>query len=314
MHNLPSLNMLLVFVEAARVQSFSVAAERLGVTQSAVSKQVSALEAQMGQPLFTRHHRRVELTEYGAEVAQAAAPAFEHLSNRLNAIGSVQTRQIRFVGDADFVQLWLFPKLPAFERAHPKIRVSIHTQVEMSKAPDMDYDCGIIWGRGNWQNCQYEPFLTNRVFPVAKPGFFDHLNRVPRLDDIDDSQLIHDQTRFWWTALRNAVGLPGFDADSGRIYNQSYLCLEAAARGEGVTIGDEVTTRDYLQSGRLVRPFATALPAHDSYFLVRPRHSRISEPTEAFLRWLRQEADAHESWFRRSKDANCEVLSNASQS
>ncbi|MEM8653656.1 MAG: LysR substrate-binding domain-containing protein [Pseudomonadota bacterium] len=292
--------MLRVFVEAAHSQSFSAAAEKLGVTQSAVSKQVAALEAQMGQPLFVRSHRRVVLTEYGAEVAQAAAPAFEHLSNRLRAIGSVQTRQIRLVGDADFVQLWLFPKLPAFEAAHPKIRVSLHTQVGMNAAPDTEYDCGIIWGRGNWQNCQYTPFLTNRVFPVARPGFFDDLDRAPRLEDIDDRQLIHDQTRFWWTALRNAAGVPGFDVESGRTYNQSYLCLEAATRGEGVTIGDEITTRDYLQEGRLVRPFASTLPTHDSYFLIRPRHAPMSESTELFIDWLRQEAEQHKHWCARA--------------
>lgn len=293
MQTLPSLNMLRVFVEAARLQSFSLAAEKLGVTQSAVSKQISALEAQMGRALFVRHHRRIELTAYGADVAEAAAPAFEHLANRLRAIGNVQTQQIRLVGDADFVELWLFPKLSAFEKAHPNIRVSIHTQVGMNTAPEGDYDCGIIWGQGNWQDCQYVPFLTNRVFPVARPGFFDHLDRPPRLDDIDDSQLIHDQTRFWWSALRNASGLPGFDSNSGRTYNKSSLCLEAAARGDGVTIGDEVTTLEYLKDGRLVRPFGAALPTHDSYFIVRPRHAPMSEPVAVLIAWLKQKAEDH---------------------
>ncbi len=133
--------------------------------------------------------------------------------------------------------------------------------------------------------------------PVARPGFFDHLDRAPKLDDIDDSQLIHDQTRFWWTALRKAAGGPGVDADPGRTYNQIHLCLEAAARGEGVTIGREVTTRDYLQGGRLVRPFLPTLPLHDSHFLIRPRHAPLSEATEAVMDWLQEEANAHETWY-----------------
>lgn len=298
MQFLPSLNMLRVFVEAARVQSFSIAADRLGVTQSAVSKQVSALEAQMGQALFVRHHRRVELTEYGTQVAEAAAPAFEHLSDRLQAIGKVQTQQIKLFGDADFVELWLFPRLPAFEKAHPNVRVSIHTQVGMNTPPVGPYDCSIIWGPGNWQDCQYTPFLTNSVFPVARPDFFAPLGRPPKLEDIQDSQLIHDQTRFWWTALRNASGLPGFDGESGRTYNKSTLCLEAAARGDGVTVGDEVTTQAYLESGRLVRPFPINLPCHDSYFIATPRHAPISEPTAALIAWLGEEAERHKAWYK----------------
>ena len=255
-----NLNSLRVFERAARHKSFTKAAEELGVTQSAVSKQVQALEEQFGKPLFERFHRRVELTGFGKEVADAAKESFYQLRQKLDSINDPRPHQLRFHGDADFIQLWLFPKLPEFEAANPDIRLSIRSRIQMDSPPEARFDCGIIWGKGNWQDCRFQQFLTNKTFPVAKPGFFDHLDRPPKPDDIDEKFLIHDQTRLWWSAFQTATGAREFDPSRGRLYNQTSLCLEAAKRGDGITIGDEVSTRQLLEQGELYRPFNTRIP------------------------------------------------------
>ncbi|WP_352442972.1 MULTISPECIES: LysR substrate-binding domain-containing protein [unclassified Mesorhizobium] len=67
------------------------------------------------------------------------------------------------VADADFVQCWLFPRLPRFERQYPDIRISIHVEIALLRASD-DSDCAIVWGQGTWANQRFEPLFANSVF------------------------------------------------------------------------------------------------------------------------------------------------------
>lgn len=292
-----NLNALRVFECAARHESFTRAGEELNVTQSAVSKQIASLEAQYGEALFERGARTVTLTPLGREVAKAASAGLATLRDRLAAVETGLPRQIRLVADCDFVQLWLFGRLAGFERAHPEIRISVEVRLGMDSPPEGRFDCAVIWGRGAWRECRFEPLMTNAVFPVAAPGYFDGLDRAPQLSDIADETLIHDQTTFWWAALRTAAGMRAFDPEAGRLYTQSWLCLEAAARGDGVTMGDEVTAQGHVSSGRLEVPIAARLPSPDAYYLVTPPAQAESEELGLFLGWLRGAAAAHRAWW-----------------
>jgi len=294
---LPSLHALRVFESAARHESFTRAATELGLTQSAVSKQVALLEAQLGQALFRRHHRRIEVTECGRIVAHAVRSSLANLAARLDEIDARRPTQIRVLADADFAQLWLFPRLPAFERQYPELRLSIRSETSLEGPPLDGYDCALLWGRGEWRSCRFEPLFTNAVFPVVAPGYFVHLDRPPRISDVTSQMLIHDRSSHWWTTILAAQGASDIDTDLGRVYNQTVLCLEAAARGDGVTIGDEVTTRHFLESGRLVAPFPVRLPSPDAYYLITPDRALRDPHLALFEGWLRAEGDAHRLWF-----------------
>jgi len=102
---LSNLNALRVLIEVARHRNFTRAAEALGVTQSAVSKQIAALEAQLGQPLFLRSHRKAEITPFGQEVADLAASAFAQIGADLRRLRELPPDQIALVGDVDFIEL-----------------------------------------------------------------------------------------------------------------------------------------------------------------------------------------------------------------
>ncbi|MEX0304908.1 MAG: LysR substrate-binding domain-containing protein [Leisingera sp.] len=296
---LPNLNALRVLAEVARQRSFTTAADELGVTQSAVSKQIAALEAHFGRPLFQRSHRKAEITPYGQRVAALADEAFEHIRSGLRSLEEPLPDQISLWGDADFIELWLFPRLHRFEALHPEVRISISVQACMNQPPSDNYDCAVIWGRGGWNGCRFSPLLTNSVFPVAAPGFFRHLGRSPELSDIQEENLIHDQTSFWWKAFREAAGERTFNPNAGRIYNRSVLCLAAAARGDGITIGDEVTAREHIEQGSLICPFPARLPSPDSYFFVLPEAATANAPRDRFLNWLQHEAAEHRRFFQR---------------
>lgn len=297
--DLPNLNALRVLSAVAREGSFSKAAETLGVTQSAVSKQIAALEADFGQPLFLRSHRRVEFTPLGRHVADLALDAFGRIESGLRQAKTPPPEQIRLWGDADFTELWLFPRLRRFEATFPDIRISISVQVGMDNPPSDRFDCAVIWGRGDWTGCRFEPLLTNTVFPVASPRYFRALDRAPQLSDIPERHLIHDQTRIWWRTFRDAIGDRSLNPNAGRIYNRSSLCLAAAARGDGVTIGDEVSTRGFMEEASLVSLFDVRLPSPDSYFFVLPQSQPATEALTLFKNWLMEEASEHKRFFRK---------------
>ncbi|SDD42304.1 LysR substrate binding domain-containing protein [Ruegeria marina] len=171
-NRLPNLNGLRVLVAVARNNSFTLAADALGVTQSAVSKQISALEVEFGQALFRRYHRRIEITSFGQRVADLAGSAFAQIETGLREMDVPAPDQIRLFGDADFLEQWLFPRLPEFEALHPTIRISITANIGMNNPPEGEWDCAVIWGRGGWNGCRFEALMTNRVFPVAAPSYF----------------------------------------------------------------------------------------------------------------------------------------------
>lgn len=293
----PPLNALRTFEAAARLESFTLAAAELGVTQSAVSKQVAQIENHLGRILFRRFHRRVELTHEGRVAARAVASSLATLRSGLAELRESRPERIDLVADADFVRCWLFPRLTDFEAQHPGIRISIRAETTLERLPDDGYDCGIFWGRGDWSNCRFEPIFANAVFPVAAPGFFASLGRSPRLSDLRDRLLIHDRSPRWWKTILASRGVTDVDPDFGRVYNQTALCLDAAARGDGVTVGDEVTTRVYLETGQLAIPFAIRIPSPDAYFFLLPVKAGNRQAVELFRTWLREQAAEHSRWF-----------------
>lgn len=297
MTRLPPLNALRVFSVAARHQSFTQAAEELGVTQSAVSKQVANLEDHLGCVLFERKNRSLTLTTEGHLCAAATSQSFEALQQRLAVIGSRETRTLSILTDTDFAQLWLFPRLPKFERANPDIKISLRTRNDPKPIQQNEVqEFAISWGRASWDSLLFEPLLTNTSFLVCAPDFFS--GKTPRPELILQEHLIHDRNTYWWTAFLNDLNIAGVDPCDGRIYGQTILCLEAAARGDGITTGDEVSTRGFLEAGRLIIPFPNCLPCPDSYYMLAPRFEKFDrEPWRLFRNWLTEEANEHRLWF-----------------
>ncbi|GAB5469011.1 MAG: transcriptional regulator GcvA [Rhodospirillales bacterium] len=296
MRTLPSLQSLRVFEAAARLESITLAGEALGLTQSAVSKQVAQLEALLGQRLFRRDRRSIALTEAGRRVAWIAATTLADLSTRLDEVVSPGVDSLRLAVDADFSQLWLFPKLPGFYRRHPEVTLSLRSDSKLTAPPERDYDCALLWGRGDWRSCRFRPLFTNTVFPVAAPGFLPKAEAP--LAGLSARDLIHDRSSYWWASLLASVG-SSVDPELGNTYSSTALCLDAAARGDGVTVGDEVSSRHYLETGRLVVPCDLRLPSPEAYYLAQPKSAPRHEAVNLFVAWLIEEAEAHKGWYGR---------------
>ncbi|HUS25315.1 MAG TPA: LysR family transcriptional regulator, partial [Candidatus Binatia bacterium] len=123
--DLPALDLLRGFEAAARHLSFTRAAAELFRTQSAISRQVQALEQQLGVPLFQRRHRALLLTDEGQQLYQSAQQVLRQLRDTVERIAGNRTRMLTVTTMVTFASLWLVPRLAQFRRLHPDIDVRI---------------------------------------------------------------------------------------------------------------------------------------------------------------------------------------------
>ena len=125
-HALPSLNALLPFEAAARLGSFSLAAEELHVTQAAVSRHIKGLETELGEPLFLRQHRRVVLTESGERLAEAVRDSFHTIANVAESVrNNRHAKAVTIYAELALAAYWLMPRLAVFERERSDIQIRV---------------------------------------------------------------------------------------------------------------------------------------------------------------------------------------------
>lgn len=291
------LSALRAFEVAARHESFAAAARELAITQPAVSKQIVALEEWLGLALFERGHRRVRLTWHGHRLAARMSDAFDRMTVALaEADGESQPQgSLTIAVESDFARLWLLPRLPDFETGIPGLAVSIIAQVDPVTFDPAVSDGAILWGGGWWQDCDSEPLFTNIAFPVCAPDLAERL-RADRAA-LHTTRLIHDRTHDWWRRAAIELDLPDLDWTAGPVHNQTALCLEAALRGDGVAIGDEVSSRHYLEEGSLVTPFDLLLSSPTSYYFLWNGQSGACVHLAAFRDWLNRQAIDHRRWM-----------------
>jgi LysR family glycine cleavage system transcriptional activator len=169
--NLPPLTAVRAFEAAARHQSFTKAAEELGMTQAAVSYQVKLLEDRLGKPLFIRLPKKVELSETGRRLAPAVATAFQGLHAAFAELRETDDAVLAVTAVHTFATNWLVPRLGAFQQQHPEIAVRIDLSSRNVDFAREDFDLGIRGGRGKWPGLRADPLIPIAFTPLCSPDF-----------------------------------------------------------------------------------------------------------------------------------------------
>jgi LysR family glycine cleavage system transcriptional activator len=288
MRRLPSLTALRTFEAAARHAHFGRAAAELCVTDSAVSHQIRQLEEQLGSALFERDGRQVRPTPQARRLLSRLQQAFELIGEACDELRDPGSQaQLRIAVTAELAQKWLVARLADFAERHPQVTLHLHEQSLDASLPAADIDIAITYGTGPDDASAYfvRPLPTLQFFPVCSPGLFNQLPlKHPR--DLARHCLLHDdQDGKTWTAWLTTHA--GDIRPTRHLYlGHAGLTMEAAARGQGVAIGDNLTSGEDLASGRLVRPFAAQVPALGQYALVCER-LRLDKPAVAgFIEWF----------------------------
>jgi LysR family glycine cleavage system transcriptional activator len=287
---LPPLTTLPSFEAAARLLSFSKAADELHVTHGAISRAIKNLEDQLGVLLFERGTRAVRLTAIGEPYAAAVREALGQLTAATAVATARQSGSTLSVSTSDgFAGRWLVPRLYRFHRAHEDIDVRVSTTGKLTNFLGDGIDVAIRYGGGDYDGLTSE-FLTDEdVFPVCSPKLLEgpHPLRTPA--DLKYHTLIHHG--FPWSAWLESAGVTGIDTRSGITFDSTTFAMEAAAQGEGVVLGRTMLVAIDLAAGRLVRPFAHTLKSSSSFYLVYPPEAIRQRKVKAFRDWLFAEMD-----------------------
>jgi LysR family transcriptional regulator, glycine cleavage system transcriptional activator len=297
--HLPPLSALRAFEAAARLMSFSKAADELNVTPAAISHQIHALEQDLGVSLFRRLNRSIELTASARVLLPGLSEAFAgiHASvRRLRAHNDTGTLTV--TASPSFAAKWLVLRLHRFQERCPEVDVRISASDEIVDLIKGDFDVAIRYGSGRYPGLDVELLLKNEVFPACSPQLLASGPPLRTPDDLRHHALIHDQAVErdplvpTWPMWLRAAGVQGVPAASGLSFSAGHLALDAAIAGRGVVLAYSTIAAADLAAGRLVRLFSLALPDLFAYYLVTAPGALDRPKIKAFRNWLRQEADA----------------------
>ncbi|MCP5149289.1 MAG: LysR family transcriptional regulator [Ectothiorhodospiraceae bacterium] len=293
---IPHLRALEVFDAVAAAGGMRAAAERLHVTQPAVSQQVHRLESVLGVELVRRVPGGVELTDAGRRLAARTGPAFaalhgaiEELREARGGLGAVSVSLL-----ATFAQRWLIPRLAGFQRAHPRTEVRLLTATRLEDLGRGDPDLVVDCGEQSVPGAHTDPLMANALFPVASPVLLES-GRLVEARDLADHVLLRVDTaprdRDWERWLQ-AAGVAGLRPRGWLTFTSSIHALEAAVAGLGVAVGHTPFVVDAIAAGHLVAPLARYASAEGPYRLVARGAGAQRPPVRAFRDWLLAEVAA----------------------
>lgn len=312
-----SLDGLRAFEAVARRLSFSAAADELHLTQSAISRQIKALETELGATLFNRGTRKVDLTAAGLLLRQAVLPALDGIDRSVRQIRAAQGRRaVSLSTFASFASLWLLPRLPGFQQQHPDIDIRITATDTLADLDDPELDLALRYDHASAVPPDAEPMFGEVLTPVASPWLMQQAasGQAPPLrspPDLAGHALLEDDfhrpsTDFLsWRRWLDAQGLAGLEPRRWIFLNYTHQQIQGALAGQGVALARLALVHDALTRGELVEPFGPAcrLDAPNAYWLLALPGARLTRELRAFLAWVRGEAAATRSAVDPGTDA-----------
>lgn len=292
---LPSLTALRAFDAAARHMSFALAAAELNVTPAALSYQIKALEADLGQPLFVRLNRAVELTAAGRALAPGTSDAFSALTTAWRNTQRLHDDGVLTVtaGPA-FTSKWLAPRMYAFAQDHPEIDLRFVATLRMVDFDRDEVDVAIRFGTGNDTGVYSRELIREWMTPMMTPELalqFQDAKSLATATLIHDDSISFFKSPADWRAWSKAADVP-LDTSHGPRFSQADHALDAAQAGAGVVLGRVSLATRALDQGRLVAPFSIGVVAESQFRFICPMGTEKRPHVAAFEAWVLKEIEA----------------------
>lgn len=316
-----SVGHLRAFDAVARHLNFRAAAEELSVTQSAVSRQIQALEDEVGVALFLRHTRAVEITSAGSHLLRAAGMALERIDAAVRQVRqSAGRKSVTVTTWASFASMWLIPRLEAFQRDHPDIDIRIDTsdnQIDLATA-DVDLALRYTVPQGVAPNAVR--LFGEQLTPVVSPWLLRE-HKIDRVEDLAQLTLIeagdaHRNRNVEWltwqrwidelankatnasapttvgkSRLRNAGAKARLTPKRWLYFNYAHQIVQATLTGQGVGLARLPLVAESLACGDLVEPLPhTRIDSPLVYWLIPVPRSMQRPEVKAFSDWLLEQA------------------------
>lgn len=294
---LPRLDLLRSFEAAARSLSFTLAADELFLTQSAVSRQIQQIEQSLGVPLFVRRHRALELTEAGRIMQRAVIDCLERLRDATALVRSATAlRQVSITTTPGFASIWLIPRLAKFTANHPQVDVRMSATLDVLDLARSQIDIAVRFCP--IRDRSEVPLFEETVQPVCSPALLrDAKNPLKKPAELANHTLLtidmpagFSPTSDWepWLQVMGVRELRMKNTMRFSLWTDS---IGAAVSGQGVAIGRFPLLDDYLKDKRLVTPFRGTAASQRGYYVELAQHAVGNADAQDFVRWLRAEAD-----------------------
>jgi len=295
---IPSLDLLRGFEAAARHLNFTRAADELCVTQSAVSRQIKALEQRLGVTLFLRQSKGLRLSQQGEQLYRAVSSALRQVNDAMETLSPrTGSSVVTVTSTLAFCALWLVPRLSGFQKSFPEVEVRIaahdrvlnlereRIDVSIRYCPPQSAPNGAKWLFNEDLLPVCSPALTNR------PG---HSLREP--SDLRRHVLLHlddpDNPSPWlsWSHWLETAGVPGLKPAGSLTFNYYDQVVRGTLAGQGVALGRTPLVHDLLKDGSLVVPFTVRAATDRGYWVVQSDFARGRAALQRFVQWIASEA------------------------
>jgi LysR family glycine cleavage system transcriptional activator len=308
---------LRAFDAVARHLNFRAAAEELSLTQSAVSRQIQALEEEVGSSLFLRHTRAVELTSSGTHLLRASGMALERIDAAVRQIRqSAGRKSVAITTWASFASMWLIPRMEAFQREHPDIDIRIDASDAVHDLATSDVDLALRYAvPGSVPNSAVRLF-GEQLTPVISPWLLRD-RPLGKVADLSEHTLIEagdaHRTRHlewltwqrWLETFAQPSPLPAapprkprtpkakFSPKRWLYFNYAHQIVQAALTGQGVALARMPLVAQSLANGDLVEPLPQSrIDSPLAYWMMKAPRGTERPEVKAFCEWLLKEAAA----------------------
>lgn len=287
---LPSTSRLVAFVAVAKTGSITAAAEALGLTQAAVSRQLRELEDFLEQNLANRTPKGIVLTSAGQRLIADLPTALDTICDAVEAaIHEGKTPSVTVFCDHSLTTSWLNRRVMEFEGEHPGINVQVLSSNRPPEAFSGQFDVAVLHGRPETQGQESWLIATDRVFPVCAPSILQRLPAQPSLRDLLNFPLLEfAPTRRDWLHWPDFLKAHGIDTPPKpkTTFDSYAIAIEAARLGQGILLGWEIVVAPHLANGALtaIGPWDMDAPGG---LRVHFSPRGLSDPARSFAHWLR---------------------------
>ncbi|HWL29051.1 MAG TPA: LysR substrate-binding domain-containing protein [Burkholderiaceae bacterium] len=287
----PSMSELHAFITAARLGSFTRAADALCVTQGAVSRAIGRLEAHFDQPLMRRTAHGLSLTPAGKALMEASAgplQAIETISAQLRVPAARQQLSLSVI--PTLASVWLMPRLPQFQERHPDIALSLSAYRRNEDFSEPTPHAAILIGTPDqWPQWHCDYVVGREVTVICHPdrlkarrgeGRWQHPGEL-----LNEPLLYHTNAPDNWRQWFDAAGVQG-DPAPGTALDQVSIIVRAVMADMGIAVLQRCLIRDEIEAGRVAVPFDVPVRLQRGYVLCCPRQRKDHPALATFRRWI----------------------------
>ncbi|MBR0565396.1 LysR family transcriptional regulator [Azoarcus sp. L1K30] len=288
---IPSTAALLAFDASARHESFTLAADELALTQSAVCRQIASLEDFLGVSLFRRTRRGVRLTEAGESYSRQIAARLDAVERDTLSVMSHHGRgaTLELAVVPTFATRWLLPRLPDFLAQHPESTVNMSTRTRPFLFDETEFDAAIYFGDAGWPGTEAHFLMHENTVPVCSPKL-PGAKPVMTAAEIAALPLLQQTTRpYGWRQWFESLGMRAENDMGGPRLELFSMLAQAAIHRLGVALIPPFLIRQELDAGELIMPCPHSAQSQRAYYLIVPERKAERVALGEFRQWLQAE-------------------------